>query len=52
MLALSPKGVNQRDTAPCGIYKLSRGRVIKGKTLYYNFNSEDGQVWEFPEKLT
>lgn len=29
-----------------------RGGVIKGKTLYYNFNSEDGQVWEFPEKLT
>ena len=52
MLALGPKGVKQRDTTPCGIYKLSRGSVIKGKILYYNYNSEDGQVWEFPEKLT
>ena len=40
------------DTAPCGIYKWIRGRVIKGKALQYNYNSEDGQVWKFPEELT
>lgn len=52
MIALGAKGVNQRDIAPCGVYKWIRGRVIKGKALQYNYNSEDGQVWKFPEELT